>query len=142
MCGMVTSKNASKAIWTTVLVLLVVLAAYAVLAATEKVVISDSSVKVSGVYGTEVRFADVSSMEELGSLPIGVRTNGIGLGFVNVGHFSYEGIGKVVLYQVKTDRPFLLVTTKDLKVIYGFGKDTNAAIEMKIRAELEARKRP
>jgi len=139
---MVTSKNASKAIWTTVLVLLVVLAAYAVLAATEKAVISDSSVKVSGVYGTEVRFADILSMEELGSLPIGVRTNGIGLGFVNVGHFSYEGIGKVVLYQVKADRPFLLVTTKDLKVIYGFGKDTNAAIEMKIRAELEARKRP
>lgn len=138
---MVTSKNASKAIWTTVLVLLVVLAAYAILAATEKVEISDSSIKVGGIYGTEVRFADVQSMEELDRLPIGARTNGIGLGFMNVGHFSYDGIGKVVLYQLKTDRPFLLVATKELTVIYGFGRETNAAIETRIRAELEARKR-
>ena len=137
---MVTSKNASRAIWTTVLVLLVVLAAYAVLAATEKVVISDSSIKVSGIYGTEVRFTDVEAIEELDSLPLGIRTNGIGLGFLNVGHFAYDGIGKVVVYQVRNERPFLLVTAKDLKVIYGFGKDTNAAISARIRAELEARK--
>jgi len=137
---MVTSKNISKAIWTTVLVLLVVLAAYAVLAATEKVVISDSSIKVSGIYGTEVRFTDVEAIEELDSLPLGIRTNGIGLGFLNVGHFAYDGIGKVVVYQVRNERPFLLVTAKDLKVIYGFGKDTNAAISARIRAELEARK--
>lgn len=139
---MVSSKNVSKTIWTTVLVLLVALAAYAVVAGTEKVAISDSSIKVSGVYGTEVRFADVQSMEELDRLPMGLRTNGIGLGFMNVGHFSYEGIGKAVVYQVKGDRPFLLVATKDLKVIYGFGSETNAAIEARIRAELEARKRP
>jgi len=140
MYVMVTSKNISKAIWTTVLVLLVVLAAYAVLAATEKVVISDSSIKVSGIYGTEVRFTDVEAIEELDSLPLGIRTNGIGLGFLNVGHFAYDGIGKVVVYQVRNERPFLLVTAKDLKVIYGFGKDTNAAISARIRAELEARK--
>ena len=139
---MVTSKNASRAIWTTVLVLLVVLAAYAVLAGTEKVAVSDASIKVSGIYGTEVPLSEVLSLEELDSLPFGLRTNGIGLGFMNVGHFAYDGIGKVVVYQVRNDKPFLLVTTKDLKVIYGFGKDTNAAIEMKIRAELEARKRP
>jgi len=142
MYVMVTSKKISKAIWTTVLVLLVVLAAYAVLAATEKVVLSDSSIKVSGVYGTEVRYSDVLSMEKLDRLPVGVRTNGIGLGFMNVGHFAYDGIGKAVVYQVKNERPFLLVTTKDLKVIYGFGKDTNASIAARIRAELEAHKKP
>ena len=139
---MVSSKKISKAIWTTVLVLVVILAAYAVVAGTEKVAISASSIKVSGVYGTEVRLADVHSIEELDQLPMGLRTNGIGLGFMNVGHFSYDGIGKVVVYQVKGDRPFLLVTTKDLKVIYGFGRETNAVIETRIRAELEARTRP
>ena len=139
---MVSSKKISKAIWTTVLVLVVILAAYAVVVGTEKVAISASSIKVSGVYGTEVRLADVHSIEELDQLPMGLRTNGIGLGFMNVGHFSYDGIGKVVVYQVKGDRPFLLVTTKDLKVIYGFGRETNAVIETRIRAELEARTRP
>jgi len=139
---MVTSKSVSKAIWTTVLVLVVVLAAYAVLASTGKVVVSDSSIKVSGVYGTEIRLADVLSIEELKDLPFGLRTNGIGLGFMNVGHFSFEGIGKAVVYQLKGDRPFLLVTTKDLKVIYGFGSETNGLIAARIRSELEARKRP
>jgi len=139
---MVSSKKISKAIWTTVLVLVVVLAAYAVLASTGKVVVSDSSIKVSGVYGTEIRLADVLSIEELKDLPFGLRTNGIGLGFMNVGHFSFEGIGKAVVYQLKGDRPFLLVTTKDLKVIYGFGSETNGLIAARIRSELEARKRP
>jgi len=142
MGAMVTSKSVSKAIWTTVLVLVVVLAAYAVLASTGKVVVSDSSIKVSGVYGTEIRLADVLSIEELKDLPFGLRTNGIGLGFMNVGHFSFEGIGKAVVYQLKGDRPFLLVTTKDLKVIYGFGSETNGLIAARIRSELEARKRP
>lgn len=139
---MISSQKLSKAIWTTVLVLLVVLAVYAVLAGTEKVAISDSSIKVGGLYGTEVRFSEVLSIEELDSLPVGLRTNGIGLGFLNVGHFTYEGIGKVVLYQIRNEKPFLLVTTKDLKVIYGFGSETDDIIESRIRAELEARKRP
>ena len=94
------------------------------------------------MYGTEIRLADVLSIEELKDLPFGLRTNGIGLGFMNVGHFSFEGIGKAVVYQLKGDRPFLLVTTKDLKVIYGLGSETNGLIAARIRSELEARKRP
>lgn len=134
---MVNSRQVSRTVWSIVLVLLLVLATYMYLGTTLKVELTDSSVKVAGIYGSEIGYADILSVEELDRLPIaGTRTNGIGLGFMNVGHFSFPVLGKVILYQLRTEAPYILVKTRDRQVVYGFGRERDKAILDRIRQEM------
>lgn len=122
-------KQISKSVRAIVLVLATILAVYLFLKATVGVEITDSSIKVKGLYGTEIPYADIVSVRELDTLPpAGTRTNGVGLGFINIGYFSYPDIGKVILYQMNGEKPYILVKTRDRQVIYGFGREKNAEI--------------
>lgn len=138
---MVTTKQASKTTWAIVLILIGILAIYAFLCATVKVEIADSSIRVNGMYGTVIEYSEITSVQRIDELPImGTRTNGIGLGFMNVGHYSYPDIGRVVLYQMKTEKPYILVKTTDKQVIYGFGSVKNEEIYLKIMETKKAHK--
>ena len=65
----------------------------------EDINIDNGSLCIPGNYATEVRLNDIRMIELLDSLPeITARTNGIGLGNINKGHFRLEGVGACRLY--------------------------------------------
>lgn len=133
MGDIMAEKQISKSIRAIVLVVATILAVYLFMKATVGVELSDSSINVKGLYGTEIPYADIVSVQELDRLPpAGTRTNGIGLGFMNIGYFSYPDIGKVTLYQMSGEKPYILVRTRDRQVIYGFGREKNAEIMERI----------
>jgi len=50
----------------------------------------ETSLKVNGLYGTEIAYKDIEDVKELETIPIwGLKTNGINLGFINIGVFTY-----------------------------------------------------
>lgn len=55
----------------------------------------ETSLKVNGLYGTEIAYKDIEDVKELETIPIwGLKTNGINLGFINIGVFTYKELGK------------------------------------------------
>jgi hypothetical protein len=134
--NLISSRQTSRGIWAGVLALLLVVGMYMILAATVKVELGDSSIRVKGIYGTEIRYADVVSVESIDSFPAGgIRTNGIGLGFMNVGYFSFPRMGGVLLYQVRREGPYIFVKTKAAGVVFGFGAEENGRIRRAIEAK-------
>jgi len=98
----------------------------------------DESLKIKGLYGTEVLYKDIEEIKELESIPLwGLKTNGINLGFMNIGMFTYKELGKVRLFELKKEKPYVLIESKTEKIVLGLGKEKNEEIyrivEEKIR---------
>jgi hypothetical protein len=112
-------------VMTVLLVLAIVLVSVALIKGIG-VEFKDRSFRVKGIYGVEVRYDDIESLELLSSFPLlGLRTNGIGLGFMNVGHFTYGDLGKVRLFEVNLQKPYLSIKLKDERIVIGMGKSKN-----------------
>lgn len=74
--------------------------------------VTSECLRISGNYGIDVRLDDIRSAELVDSLPkIKFRTNGIGAGNIQVGHFRMQGIGKCRLYLNLKYSPFVHVGT-------------------------------
>ena len=85
--------------------------------------ITNDKIKISGMYGLEIDFSQVSeisliekSMKDIGT---GRRTNGYGgLGSTLKGHFSSESLGKTMLF-VDRDSPYTIwIKRNNLEDIY------------------------
>ena len=57
-----------------------------------------------------------------------MKTNGINLGFMNIGIFAYKELGKVRLFEIKKEKPYILIIGKNEKIILGLGKEKNEEI--------------
>jgi hypothetical protein len=89
----------------------------------------DASLKIKGLYGTEVQYKDITEIKEIDSMPIwGLKTNGINLGFMNIGMFTYKELGKVRLFELKKEKPYVLMVSKTEKIVLGLGKEKNKEI--------------
>ena len=89
----------------------------------------ESSLKINGLYGVEISYEDIEEVKELDSIPFfGIKTNGINLGFMNIGMFSYKELGKVRLFEIKKEKPYILIIGKNEKIVLGFGKEKNEEI--------------
>ena len=89
----------------------------------------ETSLKVNGLYGTEIAYKDIEDVKELETIPIwGLKTNGINLGFINIGMFTYKELGKVRLFEVKKEKPYVMIIGKTEKIILGLGKEKNGEI--------------
>jgi len=89
----------------------------------------ESSLKINGLYGVEISYEDIEDVEELDSIPFfGIKTNGINLGFMNIGMFSYKELGKVRLFEIKKEKPYILIIGKSEKIVLGLGKEKNEEI--------------
>ena len=89
----------------------------------------DSSLKINGLYGVEISYEDIEEVKELDSIPFwGIKINGINLGFMNIGIFTYKELGKVRLFEIKKEKPYILIIGKNEKIVLGFGKEKNEEI--------------
>lgn len=86
-----------------------------------KVIITDTSVKVSGMFGKTFPLEDVVSIREVQEMPrVTLRTNGLGLGSIQRGQFRLEGAKKAYLYLSKREGPYIEMVTKDYPVYINF----------------------
>ncbi len=86
----------------------------------------EKSLKVNGLYGIEISYEDIEEVKELDSIPFwGIKTNGINLGFMNIGIFAYKELGKVRLFEIKKEKPYILIIGKNEKIVLGLGKEKN-----------------
>ena len=89
----------------------------------------ESSLKVNGLYGVEISYKDIEEVKELDSIPFwGIKTNGFDLGFMNIGIFAYKELGKVRLFEIKKEKPYILIIGKNEKIVLGLGKEKNEEI--------------
>lgn len=74
--------------------------------------ISDGKLSFSGQYGMAVKISDIRSVTLEDSLPeIEARTNGVGMGNVQKGHFRLSGLGKCRLFVNLKYTPYLHIVT-------------------------------
>jgi len=99
----------------------------------------ENSLKINGLYGTEIAYKDIEDVKELEAMPIwGLNTNGINLGFMNIGMFTYKEFGKVRLFEIKKEKPYVLIIGKTDKVILGLGKEKNEEIFSIVEKKLKS----
>lgn len=89
-----------------------------------RIELAGDSLVIRGSYGQTVSIDEIQSCEMLEKMPeITLRTNGIGLPNVRIGHFRVSGIGKCRLYINLRYSPFVHVTTASGKHIFFNTKD-------------------
>ena len=133
--------NTSKLIVT--IVLLIIIGIFVtVLVKGINVDVTEERVKIKGIYGREIRIEDIEEIRLLEKIPFpGMRLNGIGLGFINVGLYSYQDIGKVIVFKTATSDNNILIIGKEEKVLLGLGQSKNEELYKKIMNAIEVYKK-
>ena len=89
----------------------------------------ENTLKINGLYRTEIAYKDIVDVQELETIPfLGLKTNGINLGFMNIGMFTYKELGKVRLFEIKKEKPYVMIVGKTEKIVIGLGKEKNEEI--------------
>ena len=112
-----------------ILITIVIIGVSAFFIKSISVEVLESSLKINGLYGVTISYEDIEEVKELDSIPFwGVKTNGINLGFMNIGLFTYKELGKVRLFETKKEKPYILIIGKNEKIVLGLGKEKNEEI--------------
>lgn len=102
------------------------------------VVLSDTEIKVSGMFGKTFPLEDVVSIREVEEMPrITLRTNGLGLGSIQRGQFRLEGAKKAYLYLSKRRGPYIEIVTEDYPVYINFKEEETYALTLEALLALE-----
>jgi hypothetical protein len=96
------------------------------------------SVKIEGLYGIEIPYSEIEEVKMLDSMPLwGLKTNGINLGFMNIGMFTYKELGSVRLFEIKKEKPYVMIVGKKGKIVLGLGREKNAEVYKAIEASFQ-----
>ncbi|MBR1514467.1 MAG: DUF3784 domain-containing protein [Bacteroidales bacterium] len=80
----------------------------------QRITVGEESVKISGMYGREIPFADIVSVKVLEQLPpIKMRTNGSSTGKYSKGHFLLENDENCMLFVRHKMPPYIEIRTTD-----------------------------
>jgi len=111
-------------------------AAIILVVASTKVEAGGDAIVVKGLYGVNVPYASIGSASLIDDLPPGlIRVNGIGLGFMEIGHYRSGALGKVRLAVLKKESPYLLIETKTERIIVGLGSERNRELLAQVESE-------
>ena len=81
--------------------------------------IRNDTLFIEGLYAKEIPIASITQVDSNATVPdIEMRTNGMSLGEINVGHFKTEGGQDVLLYLHSDDTNVTHITTKNNEDIY------------------------
>lgn len=93
--------------------------------------VTEKSLVISGNYSMTLDLSEIHSVELTDSLPrITMRTNGIGAGSIQVGHFLMKDIGKCRLYLNLKYPPYVHVITTGGAHIFFNTKDPERTREL------------
>lgn len=95
-----------------------------------KTTITDSEFVISGMYGLEIKLADIRQLDTLPSLPaIRRRTNGYAAGKTFKGNFTLSDKSRVKLFITKGNPPYISIRTDDVQIYLNF-KDSRKTVEL------------
>ncbi|NYE09242.1 hypothetical protein F4694_006099 [Bacillus niacini] len=82
-----------------------------------ELVTKEESFEVTGMYGDEWKYEDITSIELMEKMPeVTVRINGVGLPALSKGHFKVTGYGSSLLFIQKGSSPYIFIELKDERV--------------------------
>ncbi len=94
------------------------------------IALEESQLRIGGAYATTVRYADIKSLElKTEPLRIETRTNGLGLGSIQKGHFMVKDLGNARLFLRSTSGPVIVIKTREQKPLainYSDPQDTRS----------------
>ena len=100
----------------------------------------EDSIKIKGLYGTEILYKDIEEIRKLDTLPMwGLKTNGINLVFINIGMFTYTELGKVRLFEMKKEKPYVVIVGKTEKIVLGLGREKNEEIYRIVEEKMKSK---
>jgi hypothetical protein len=81
--------------------------------------IKNKSINIRGMYGTEIPFGSIESIDSISSMPhIGFKSNGYSFGSVDKGYFHVSDIGNSLLFVTTSSSPFIKIRTKTGNFIF------------------------
>lgn len=97
------------------------------------ITLSESGLKISGMYGLTINYSDIQQLDTLSSLPrIQMRTNGYAFGKSLKGNFRLQNKENAKLFITKRVPPYILIRTDDLNVYLNFKESKNTVDLFKI----------
>ncbi|KMJ57999.1 hypothetical protein AB685_14335 [Bacillus sp. LL01] len=82
-----------------------------------ELLLKEDSFEVTGVYGDEWYYEEVTHMELLDEMPeVTLRTNGYGMQSMSKGHFKVKDYESSLLFIHKGNSPYLYIETKDDRI--------------------------
>jgi hypothetical protein len=80
---------------------------------------SDNSLKIKGVYGLKISYADFEQIDTVSIIPkISLKTNGYAFGKTLIGNFKFKDNSHAKLFVKKGFGPYILIKAKDRVPIY------------------------
>lgn len=77
-----------------------------------------NELRISGAYGTVIPYSDIENLELSETIPsIELRTNGLGLGSIQKGHFKSKEMGDALLFMCSNSSPVIIIKQKEQKAV-------------------------
>lgn len=113
LMGHLKNNGKGKSIITVILIVLIITGVYFILNGS-KITLEGKGVKVSGVYGYEIVYEDISELSLKESLPDGfIRVNGIDFFNSYLGNFKAENMDKIKVLLASKNEPYIFIKTKN-----------------------------
>jgi len=94
------------------------------------ITLSQSGLKISGMYGLTINYSDIKQLDTLAALPrIQMRTNGYAFGKSLKGNFRLQNNENAKLFITKRVPPYILIRTDDLNVYLNF-KESKKTVDL------------
>ncbi|MDH6305395.1 hypothetical protein M2459_001848 [Parabacteroides sp. PF5-5] len=107
----------------------------------DKVVVYEDRVQITGSYGVNIPFENITQMEYRETMPdITLRTNGFSLWKYRKGYFRTDELGKVMLFLHSYEGPYLIIhsTTNDPVIINRSKPEDLERLYAEINTKLES----
>jgi len=94
------------------------------------IIISDTGIKIKGMYGLTINYSDIQKLDTLQTLPkIQMRTNGYAFGRTLKGNFRLQNQENAKLFITKRVPPYILMRTENYNIYLNF-KESNKTIDL------------
>lgn len=94
------------------------------------ITLSQSGLKISGMYGLTINYSDIKQLDTLAALPrIQMRTNGYAFGKSLKGNFRLQNNENAKLFITTRVPPYILIRTDDLNVYLNF-KESKKTVDL------------
>jgi hypothetical protein len=99
--------------------------------------VGEQALKVNGIFGTTVMYNQIEKLDLLSEFPqFGTKIVGVDLYFLNYGIYTYSGYGKVRLFEISKQKPYLIIKLKDETIVIAMGKLNNEEYYNKIKINM------
>lgn len=80
--------------------------------------LEQNELKISGAYGTVIPYSDIENLELSETIPkLARRTNGLGMGSIQKGHFKTEDMGDALLFMRSRSGPVIIIQREGEKMV-------------------------